>query len=263
MKLLRDKRELTKVLLLFELTTNRYGTFKPLAEKFEITIQAISEYFKIMTDEGLMQKLDDVYKPTQQGVEFLHKNFSELREFVDNGIEKLAIVNKTVAIAGNKIARGDRVGLFMENGFLVAYKNRRSNSTGIAQTDSAADEEVEISDLDGIVSLKPGKITIISLPEIEQGGSKEVSLTKLKFKFEQLKPDLLGVKGVTGEIIARKLKFGNTIKYALGQGAMEATQHGLNVAILTSEEHCTDIKLELEKLNHDLINKIDIKIIKI
>jgi putative transcriptional regulator len=263
MKLLRDKRELTKVLLLFELTTGRYSAFKPLADKFEITIQAISDYFKIMTDEGLVHKIDGVYKPTQVGVDFLHNHFTELRDFVDNSIEKLAIISNTSAKAGNKINKGDHVGLFMEMGVLVAYCNRRSTSMGVATTSADKHEEVGIANLEGIVKLKPGKITIISLPDIDKGGSKAVSIPKLRLKLEGLKPDLIGVRGIVSEVIAEKLRIGNSFKFAVSVTATEAAQHGLNVIILASNETIPHLKLDLEKMNQDLIDKIEYRILNL
>jgi putative transcriptional regulator len=263
MKLLRDKRESTKLLLLFELTTGRYRAFKPLAEKFDITIQAISDYFKIMTDEGLVHKIDGTYRPTPQGVEFLHNNFTELREFVDSGIEKLTIINKTSAIAGNRISKGDNLGLFMENGTLFAYSDRRSSSTGTAVSAADKGQEVGISELDGIVKLKPGKIIIFKLPGLDKGGSKAVNQKNLRSKLEQINFDKLAVKGTIAEVMARKIKLNEYIKFAVVESSLEASQLGLNIVILTSEEYISELRAELEKSIRDLTSKIEYKISKI
>jgi putative transcriptional regulator len=257
MKLLRDKRELTKLLLLLELSNVRYRTFKTLAEQFDITIQAISDYFKIMTDEGLVHKVDGVYKPTPKGVEFLHYHFTELRNFIDKSMEKLAIISTTTAKAGNKINRGDNVGLFMEHGILTAYKNRKSTSTGTASTSAEKNMDVGISNLEGIVKLKPGTIIIINLPNMEDGGSKSVTQNKLQEKIEKINPDIIALKGITAEIVADKLKINKTVKFGVVESAVDAALHGLKVVILTAEENIPAIKLDFEKLNQELRTKIE------
>ena len=263
MKLLRDKRESTKLLLLFELTTGRYRAFKPLAEKFDITIQAISDYFRIMTDEGLVHKVDGAYKPTPLGVEFLHNNFSELRTFVDSGIEKLTIISKTSAVSGNSISKGEKVGLFMENGTLFAYSNRKSSSMGTAVSSADAGQEVGISELDGIVKLKPGKIIIFKLPSIENGGSKALDKKALRAKLDQVNPDRLAVKGTIAEVVANKLKGYDYIKFAVVESSLEAAQLGLNVVIMASEEYISELRSELEKSLQELSSRIEYKISKV
>jgi len=263
MKLLRDKRESTKLLLLFELTTGRYRAFKPLAEKFDITIQAISDYFKIMTEAGLVHKIDGVYKPTPQGVEFLHNNFTELRDFVDVGIEKLTIISKTSAIAGNRICEGEPVGLFMEAGTLTAYSNRRSSSTGTAAGSAEKGQEIGISNLDGIVKLKPGKIIIFKLPGMDSGGSSAVNIKNLKSKLVQLEPAKIAIMGTIAEVIVRKLKVQDYIKFAVVESALEAAQLGLDVVILTSDEYISEIKSEFEKAIQEMVNKVEYRISKI
>ncbi|UCH87891.1 MAG: hypothetical protein JSV49_06375 [Thermoplasmata archaeon] len=260
MKLLRDKRELTKLLLLFELTTGRYRTFKSLAEKFDITIQAISDYFKIMTEEGLVHKIEGDYKATPQGVAFLHEHFLELREFVEKGIDKLSIMNTASAKAGNNIKKGDSVGLFMEKGVLVAYPNRNSSSVGVASTSAKKGEDVGIDSLEGIVKLKSGKITIINLPNINEGGSKAVQLDKLKSKLRNQKPDITAVQGITAEIVADKLGVIAPVKFGIVNCAIEAAQRGLKVVILTTDEFLAELKLNLEKYNQDSMNRIEYKI---
>jgi len=261
MKLLRDKRELTKVLLLFELTTGNYSTFKSLAEKFDITIQAISDYFKIMSDEDLVQKLEGFYKPTPAGVEFLHDNFTALRSFVDSGIEKLAIITQTSAIAGNDIKKGERVGLFMENGSLVAYSGRRSSSTGTALDSASKDREIAVTELDGIVKLSPGRITIFRLPGLESGGSQAVDMVKLKVNLEKLKPDFIFIKGTTAEVTARAIDLKNTMRFAVSNSAVDAASVGMSSLIIASGEHVPELKLEIDKMNRELINKIKLTIV--
>jgi putative transcriptional regulator len=213
-----------------------------------------------MGDEGLVHKIDGVYKPTTLGVELLHNNFTDLRDFVDGGIKKLSIITQTAAIAGSDITKGDFIGLFMENGSLVAYSNRKSSSTGVALTSADRGREVGIGELEGIVKLKPGRIVIYNLPGMDEGGSKAAEQKKIASRLDSSAPDLVLVKGIIAEIAARDMGLHNFMKFAVVESAVDAASVGLNTVILTSSEHIPELKLELEKMNRERVNKIEYRI---
>jgi putative transcriptional regulator len=145
----------------------------------------------------------------------------------------------------------------MEHGILTAYKNRKSTSTGTASTSAEKNMDVGISNLEGIVKLKPGTIIIINLPNIEDGGSESVTQKKLQAKLEKINPDIIALKGITAEIVADKLKINKTVKFGVAESAVDAALHGLKVVILTAEENIPAIKLDFEKLNQELRTKIE------
>src|SRR5947208_17101383 len=72
----------------------------------------------------------------------------------------MAFVETTAAMAGGSVHRGGRVGLFMENGVLVAHEGRASPSTGVAVHDASRGDIVGVRDLEGIVALRPGRIVV-------------------------------------------------------------------------------------------------------
>src|SRR2546422_5499465 len=100
MRLLRDVREGTKLLLLLELTSRRHSRLKGLADKLDMTVAGVSEYVKAMEEEGLAHRVGGEYRATRRGVEFLQERFRTLRAFVESSAREMAIIEQVVAIAG-------------------------------------------------------------------------------------------------------------------------------------------------------------------
>src|SRR5438046_9665455 len=84
----------------------------------------------------------------------------EVGGLVDRAGPEMAFVETTAAMAGGSSHRGDRLGLFMENGVLVAHAGRTSPSTGVAVHDASRGDIVGVRDLEGIVALRPGRIVV-------------------------------------------------------------------------------------------------------
>src|SRR3972149_2609895 len=132
MQLLRNLGELTRLLILRETSIRRHAVQRTIAEELHMTVRGVSESRRAMEKDGLIQVVDGEYRPTIGGVRVLHERFRDLRDFGDRTSKNLAIIEVTAAVAGNRIARGERVALFMEGGDLVAYAGRESPSMGRA-----------------------------------------------------------------------------------------------------------------------------------
>ncbi|MGQ0798473.1 MAG: hypothetical protein ACT4OI_11545, partial [Methanobacteriota archaeon] len=174
MTILRDLRESTRLLFLYEVTANRHTRLRTIAEALDMTVQGASDYAHDLERDGLLSTVEGEYRATKKGVGFLQGRFRELRAFVDRAGRTMAVVETTAAVAGSAIRPGDRVGLFMEDGFLVAHARRASPSTGIALHGASEGEDVAVRDLNGIVALRPGRIVVARLPAAQDGGSRRI-----------------------------------------------------------------------------------------
>src|SRR3989442_9249617 len=130
MELLRNLRMSTRLLFLYEVTTSHHTRLRTIGERLGMTIQGTSEYAHGLEEDGLLSLVNGEYRATKKGIEFLHDRMHELRGFVDRAGREMAFVETTAAMAGGSVHRGGRVGLFMENGVLVAHEGRASPSTG-------------------------------------------------------------------------------------------------------------------------------------
>ncbi|UCE74659.1 MAG: hypothetical protein JSV56_02880 [Methanomassiliicoccales archaeon] len=263
MKILRDLRLTTELLILLEVVISPHFRLKSIADKLDITVQGASEYLRRMKKEGKIQNIGGEYRATKKGVDFLHSNFLVLKEFVDSKMAELSIIDLCAATAKTPISEGDEVGLFMENGVLTAYSGKKSDSKGIAQWDADVDEDVAIKDLDGMVSLSPGTMHIVRLPSIREGGSKSVSIREIKRLNEKLSFDRIGVMDVVSKAAVKKAGLKPDFEFATLNAAIEAVKKGLSVAIFTSRDQVHNIVSTVEELNGQIEDKIAYEIVNL
>jgi len=249
MNILRDKRLTTKLLMLLELTTSPHHKFKTVAERFDLTVQAVSDYFKIMRKEGLVMKVRGVYRPTQKGILFLHSNFSGLRDFIDGQMHKLNIIDLCVATAATPMRPGDRVGLFMEDGELKAYKNRSSTSIGIVVSEAEPGEEVGVKGLEGIVKMELGNLHILRVPSVQEGGSRSLDPKAVKHSIDHFRADRVAADGTIAKVILSKAKVRPDIDLSVVDACLEACQKGLRVFLVAEERGVFELVERVNEFN--------------
>lgn len=251
-RVLRDLGSSTRLLILLELTRRRTQRLRDLAPQLGMTVQGASEYVRAMAREGLVRVIGGEYRATVKGVDYLHENFQALRDFVDLSAKDVSIIDVTAAVAGAAVARGDPVGLFMENGELVAYPRRASPSKGIAVHAAARGEDLGVRGLQGIVRLRPGRISIRRIPSIREGGTRHLGDPRK----HSASGDVVAVTDAVAAVAARKLGLAVDIRYAAVAASIEAAQRGRNVLLLCSEEVVADAVAAIEDANAGLQEKI-------
>jgi len=256
MKLLRDVREATKLLIMKEITSRRHSRLRTIADRLDITVQGVSEYMKMMTKEGLVRNVDGDWRATRKGVEFLQADFIALREFVESSVKEMSIVDVAEAVAGGEIKEGDEVGLFMENGELVAYPGRSSSSKGKALGRASKGDDIGVKELEGIVRLHPGKVTIIRIPSAREGGTRRVDLAKAARIVKKRGGDTVAVVDLTGRVLAHRLKLPVDISFSVLPATLEAAQRGLDILVLCPEDRVAEFIGGIEESNSHLEEKI-------
>ena len=249
MRLLRDVREGTRLLLLLEVTGRRHTRLKSLAEKLDLTVAGVSEYVKAMEAEGLVQHVGGEYRATRRGVEFLQDRFRTLRSFVESSAREMAIIDEAPALAGEGLSQGERVGLFMEGGNLVA-RRRPSPSSGTAATAAKRGEVVFVSGLEGIVALRPGKIAIARL------AARKAPVEAGRRVLRRVRPDIVAVVDLRAKVFASRLAVKSPVEFAAIPAAVEAAQRGLNVLLLCPEERVAEVVAAIEEANARSEDKI-------
>lgn len=246
MRLLRHVRESTRLLLLLEITTRQHSRMKTLADKVGLTVQGVSDYLKGLTEEGFIRREGRVYRPTMDGVALLQERFKELRDFVEQAAGRMRILDFASALAGAAIQEGERVGLFMEDGYLVAHPDRTSPSHGKALHAARQGEDVAVVELEGMVELPRGTITVLRLPGGREGGTRALDGEKVRRVLEEHPRHRLGVSGAVARALAVKLGRPIDFEFAVAAAAVEAAQRGLDVLILASEDALGDVLVGLE-----------------
>jgi len=228
MEILRDKGKITKMLILLQILKGK-KKLKEIAGEINITVQGVSEYLKILEEEGYVRE----GRITPSGWEFLNAAIEELGDFVHEANKIMERKKVIEAIAGERIEKGDKVGLFMEGGYLHAYK-RESSSWGFAINSADTGENVGVKNLRGILDINLGEIEVFAMPPIEDGGSKLVDKARLK---EIIKNDnkKVGVCGVVAYLSLKdicKIDF----EFSAANAAIDAAYRGISTLLFVSHE---------------------------
>ncbi len=265
MRVLRDLRAFTKLLILLELKSQPRIKMNEIAKRLDVTIQAISEYIKIMMNEKMVLKVNGEYKLTPEGVEFLHKNISELKEFLDKKVEGLDIINVCTALAAQTLKKGEAVNLSMKDGILHANNKKvpgsKSTSKGVILYDAKKGDDVAVYDLDGIMDYEFGTLTVLALPTTTEGGSQKINLKKFQHFFKKSRPERVAVYDLIGLNLLKKLGKSPDIEFSALPASIEAVQKGFDVMLLTSTESLSDIISQVERVNSQTKNIIQYSVV--
>jgi putative transcriptional regulator len=255
MELLRNLRVSTRLLFVYEVTASRHTRLRTIAERLGMTIQGTSEYAHGLQEDGLLVFVNGEYRATKKGIEFLHERMHELRGFVDRAGRELAFVETTAAMAGGSIHRAARLGLFMEDGILVAYEGRASPSTGVAVHDASRGDIIGVRDLEGIVALRPGRIVVGRIRSVSPRAKGPRGATS-KRALRSTRDFAVAALDVAGIVAARELGLRPRIEFGVLPATVEAAERGVNVLLLLPEERVAEAVQAIETANAKLEDKI-------
>ena len=254
-EVLRNKNLTTRFQILVETANSGPNVQqRDIAKKLDITPQAVSDYIAQLIKEGmLISEGRSIYRVTNEGVNWIIKALKELSSY-STFIEK-AITNISVctAIAECDLRKGQKVGLGMKVGLLFATDRLSEGATGIAVTNANKDEDVGITNIEGIVALQIGRVTILRMPGIQKGGSRKVDLNRLQREVKG-RP-FIGALGIESYVALRKV---DTRFYMYGstEAAIEAAKSGLNPLVVCAENESSALitRLEEEKISYELFD---------
>lgn len=256
--ILRSKREVSRLQILVEIAEHQPAVRQQeIAEKMGVTPQAISEYIRELTDEGMVSAIGrGNYEVTKSGIEWVLANAESLESYARH-IRRDIIQQVSVwaAIAAENLYTGDEVGVYMKDGFLYAGKAPLA-ATGTVVADAKKGHDVGVARLNGIIEHKEGMIHVCKVPRIQHGGSRKVK-----------RAELLAITGAAGMVAAVGLEAYIALEaagrkpdmfFGAREGVIEASFHGIDCAIVIVDEEFTDFLKRLESVElsyviHDLI----------
>ncbi|MCS7122298.1 MAG: winged helix-turn-helix transcriptional regulator [Archaeoglobaceae archaeon] len=239
--ILLNRKDTIKFLILTELIKNPECNQRDIAKKLELTPQAISEYFKELVSEELVKIVHKgYYEVTKKGEEWVGKALFDIHVFTEELLKK--IYSKTiVAIAKGEIKNGDEVRYWVEDGFIFASKEK---GNGIALTSAKDGEDVLIKPIEIFIPPEKGEIIIVKVPNVAEGGSRRVDLSKLSELVKSKSRSIVVAIGVEALITCRKIRV-EPIFFGSKLVTVEAAHHGSGVIVV-----CTD------KLVEDLVRTL-------
>ena len=259
--LLRDKGEFTKFQILLEVMRNQpHVKQKDISDHIGITIQAISKYFKKLTKEGLLEAGSERadYRLTAKGITKLREELKNLDLYVKSIKSELKIDHAWIAIATLPVKIGEQVGLITKGGvfYTVPVNNPDVEAVGIATNNAIPGEDIGLKDLKGKVKLKQGRILIVKLPSIRQGGSRTTDIIKIRSLIDEFKPDRIGVMGAVGRAVINKLGLKADLEFGISHATVIAASRGLNVIVLVVGRMVNSMIKEIDAQNMRFANDI-------
>jgi putative transcriptional regulator len=235
--ILRDKSEFTEFQILLEVMRSQpHVKQKDVSDAVGITVQAVSKYFKKLTREGLLEAGSERadYRLTPKANDRLRDYLRNLDQYVGRIKSDLKVERLLPALATQPIKTGETAGLIIKEGVLhaVAPSHPDAEAFGVAVADANSGEDVGLRDLQGKVKLKQGKILMVKLPSIKEGGSRTVDLAKVQRFYEEFHPDRIGVIGVVGRAVLNKLGLKPDFEFGITRATALAAQRGINVFVL-------------------------------
>lgn len=275
---LRDRTGITRLLILAELERRPGTTLSDVAASLGVTVQAVSAHAKELATLGWLRSEVGAYRATPKGLQALHEGVRHLRDAVGELAAPLDVIQLTSAIAAAPIQAGDVVGLYMEEGDLAASPAKDAPSRGRARNAAKAGEEVIVGDLQGMVKLEPGRLTLVSLPGPGEGGVAAIDLDALRKALGRKpgvksaggsgagQPPRVGAHGTGARIVARRLaKEGHArldFEFAADRAAFNAAERGLDVLLLVTRDRLAEVMESFDRLNTATLRRVPIELVE-
>jgi cobalt/nickel transport system ATP-binding protein len=143
------------------------------------------------------------------------------------------VMNVRCAISVCEIKAGDKVSLSIEDGMLSACKGE-GDVTGIAMFDGNIGEDIAVKEVVGNIEQMTGKITVIRVPGVIEGGSRAVDMDKVRDILDMNKSKKTGAMGTSAKALMNKMGIKCDLEFDVIQSAMLAALRGLNVVVFAS-----------------------------
>ena len=233
---LRDLKRNTELLILVHILESPTPRLKDIAGQLGITVQAVSQYVAAMRKEGLLRDYSGRLRPTRNGMQLLQEHFGKLKDEVDSVLRRIRVIDRCVAIAGKRIEKGEKVGLIMEDGMLMAFPGQKASSTGRAIESAEEGDDVLVGELEGIVDLELGRLLVIEAPSETEGGSKAANVEQVRNKVYGFSPGLLVAGDAIGAALMMKASGEMFTIHAPIESSMSALSKGVDVAFCGTHE---------------------------
>ncbi|HLY77245.1 MAG TPA: hypothetical protein VKT21_05120 [Thermoplasmata archaeon] len=231
--LLRRSGAVTELLFLHECATREVTQLRPVAQRLGLTVQAASHIFRQLRRRSLAEVRNDRYRPTVAGIAWLHAAFGSVREDLDERLQRLHVIRSTRAVARGRVPAHATVALEVRRGVLEARVGTRGASRGRARHAARSGELVEVVDLEGIVSLQPAEVRIVTLPDPDSLDPRV--LGQLRRLVKESPEGLLAAWGVEAYHWLQRATPRSVLRYAVAPSAIEASKVGVPTTLLVLE----------------------------
>lgn len=255
-EILRNKNMATRFQIVVEIAAKQPNIQqRHIAKTLDITPQAVSDYIKQLLKDGLLTSDGrSRYRVSNEGVDWILKQLKEAQEYFNSVEKAVSNIKVSAAVAGCNLSRGQSVGLIMRKGLLVATSDLGVGATGIAVSNAASGDDVGVTNIQGIISLETGEVTIAAVPNMQKGGSKNANLDQLQSAIRGKKPiTAVGIEALTA---LKRVGIQPDCIYGAREAVIEAASSGLSPVIVCIDEEIPTLikRLEEASIKHRLLD---------
>lgn len=253
----------TRVLLLLELHNQRHTRLRTVAERLDLTVQAVSDYLKRLTNEGLVEHVGGAWRPTKRGTAFLHATVVDLKRFSDEAVRSLRIIDATYALADGRVRSDQEVGLYMKEGRLHAGPATRAASRGRTRTEADAGQLVLVDGLEGLVELRPAPLTFLAHPDFPEGAPLERGRKEARRTLDGGHRVLVAAHGLPSLSWAWALGLEVDLEFAPLEAAIEAAERGVPVLYLVPDDDRAACEARVAQATADRSDPIPVRSVRL
>lgn len=231
---LRPSGAVSELLFVYECAAREPGKLRPVAERLGLTVQAVSHLGRQLARRGLVETRGGHYRPTMAGIAWLHASLNSLGEDISERLNRLPVVRSTRAVAATDLVAGSPVSLELLEGVLTARRGPGGGSRGKVRHAVRAGDLVEVSDLEGIVAIPRGEITVYVVPRdaAKDGRApREVATT-----IERVSHGLLAAQGLEAVHLVRESTREPVVRFGVSAACAEASRLGVRSLVFVSDE---------------------------
>ena len=230
---LRRGGAVTELLFLYECATLEPSQLRPIAERLGLTVQAVSHSFRQLRRRGFVTVQDGRYRPTVEGVAWLHETLRRLGDDLRERIERVHVIRSTRALALENLAKGAAVSLELRHGLLSARPGGAGPSRGRVPKGGRKGSLVEVSDLEGIVPIVPTPIVVRTLRAADIADPRLADRVRASLPSDPLA--LIAAEGLEAYHALASAGIRKALRFAAGRAALEASRLGVPSYILVPE----------------------------
>jgi putative transcriptional regulator len=231
---LQSKRDATRYQILVELAERQPAVSQQeVADAIGVTAQAVSDYLQELVEEGYVRKhRRGRYEVTKEGIDWLLSRTDQLRSVVQRVSEDvLGEVEIETAVATSEMSEGQTVSLTMDEGVLRAVPGDAGDATAVAVTSAESGDPVGVTNVEGVLDYDLGRVTLVSIPRVQNGGVASVDLEELRDL--AAKHDRVAVAGTEALVAGEEADIAIDVRFGSPAAVEEAAMKGLSVLVLS------------------------------
>jgi len=206
-------------------------------------------YKKELDYVNLLEEMGDINVPELQGTYLMFPKFNynkTSQELYDHFFEEARV---SLSLGSQFGPEGDG-----HMRMLIATSEDKGQAKGMSINDAKIGEDVAVANIDGLIELKRGRITIFGIPSGREGGSAEADLHRLKKLLE--KENTVCAIGIEALGALRKVGIEPQYFYAVVEVAADLARHGRSIVVVAVKNEITDLitRLEEEQIEYSLID---------